>query len=228
MRGAMFFGGVMMATFVVIACGSKTRSPAYTQQPTSALTPVPFPPPPARAETVPESPRDDAVWLDGEWVWQTRRWAWRKGRWVVPPSGAKFAPWTTVRDATGNLYVATGSWRNAIGDEVTVPPPLGQAHRPGTGVVTPEGEPVDIGQPATSASAMHAGHEERREVREFLALDASGPPSLALDAAVTDQLLDASASERAPRVFFDGSASGPYVAPPSPPPPSPSTDASQP
>lgn len=223
MRGAVFFGGVMLATFVVIACGSKARSPSYTEQPTEALTPVPYPPPPARAETVPKSPQDNAVWIDGEWVWQTRRWAWRKGRWVVPPSGTKFAPWTAVRDRAGNLYVANGVWRDSSGQEVTEPAPVGQSHPRGNGVVTSDGDPVDIGQPATSASNMHAGRDARREAREFAALDASGPPTLASDAAVTEQLLDASATERAPRVFYDGGAGGPHVVPSSS-----STDASSP
>lgn len=206
MRGAWFFGGVVLATFVVFACGpTKARSPSYTEQPTSALALVPFPPPPARAETVPRPPNDDAVWIDGEWVWQTRRWAWRKGRWVVPPSGAKFAPWTAVRDVSGNLYVATGVWRNSNGEEVNEPAPAGDGKGAGNAVVTPDGDPVDIGQPATSASAMRSGRDGRREAREFAALDASGPPTMASDAAVTDQLLDASATERAPRVTADAS-----------------------
>lgn len=219
MRGAWFFGGVMFATVAAIACGSKAVSPTYTEQPTSALIMVPFPPPPARVEVVPKQPRDGAVWIDGEWVWQTRRWAWRKGRWVIPPAGAKFAPWTTVRDNTGNLYVATGVWRSADGNEVTEPAAINDAKRQGMGVVTPDGDQVDIGQPATSASAMNAGRDGRREVRELAALDASGPPSFAIDAAVSDQLLDASADLRAPRVIFDGS--GPVIV-------TPHTDASAP
>jgi hypothetical protein len=201
---------MVAATLVAFACGSKVATPAYTEHPTSALTPVPFPPPPARAEIVPQQPNDRAVWIDGEWVWQTRRWAWRKGRWIVPPAGARFAPWTTVRDEAGNLYVANGVWRSSNGEEVTEPPPIGQARPRGTDVVTPEGDVVEVGQPATSASAMRAGHDERREAREMRALDASGPPTLASDAAVSDQLLDASAEERAPRLppmFRDASAS---------------------
>lgn len=213
MRRAVFFGGMLLATVAAFACGSKARSPAYAQQPTEALTPVPYPPPPARAETVPKSPHESAVWIDGEWVWQTRRWAWRKGRWVVPPAGAKFAPWTAVRDPAGNLYIANGVWRDANGQEVTEPPPAGEARPRGNGVVSSDGDPVEIGQPASSASDMRAGRDARREARELAALDASGPPTLASDAAVTDQLLDASATERAPRVFYDGGAGGLYVAP---------------
>lgn len=225
MRGAWVFGGVMLATFVGIACGSKAVSPAYAEQPTSALVLVPFPPPPARAEVVPKQPNDNAVWLDGEWVWQTRRWAWRKGRWVVPPSGARYAPWTAVRDGVGNLYVASGVWRNANGEEVTEPPALGDAKKPSTGVVMPDGDPVEIGAPAASASGLRAGRDGRREVRELAALDASGPPTLASDAAVTDQLLDASAAERAPRIHYDGGS--PVTVSPAPAPSSP-TDASPP
>lgn len=219
------FGGVLIATLVAfaLACGSRAVPPAYTAQPTSALVMVPYPPPPARAEIVPKRPNDAAVWVDGEWVWQTRRWAWRRGRWVVPPAGARFAPWTTVRDGEGNLYVASGVWRDASGEEVVEPAPVGQGRPRGAGVVTSDGDPVEVGRPATSASDRRPGRDERREAREFAALDASGPPTLASDAPVSDQLLDASAAIRAPRVRADGAIvlPAPSAAPaplPAPPP----------
>src|ERR1700759_4439944 len=96
-----------------IACGATLPHPDYVQQPTSALTVVGYPPPPARVEFVPKQPSKDAVWIDGEWQWQGRRWAWRIGRWVVPPAGARFAPWMMVRDPAGVVYYAEGTWRNA-------------------------------------------------------------------------------------------------------------------
>ncbi|HVJ94841.1 MAG TPA: hypothetical protein VM580_33890, partial [Labilithrix sp.] len=97
--------------------------PRYTSQPTTALRQVPYPPPPARVETVPPMPRPDALWVDGEWLWQARRWAWKQGRWVVPAPGARFAPWTTVRDAAGTLYFASGRWRDPWGQELPEPQP---------------------------------------------------------------------------------------------------------
>lgn len=198
MRGAFVFGSVVLATGIAVACGSSVPMPSYVAQPTSALSPVPFPPPPARAEQISKQPDSDAVWVDGEWVWQTRRYAWRKGRWIIPPAGARFAPWTAVRDKTGNLYVATGVWRNANGEEMVEPAAVGERGKPrGGAVVSADGDAVRIGRPASSAGATFGQHDAAAR-RESDALDASGPPTLASDVAVTDQLLGTSAAERAP------------------------------
>ncbi|MBX3233875.1 MAG: YXWGXW repeat-containing protein [Labilithrix sp.] len=202
------FIGVAIAMSVAIACGSTVPTPKYTSHPTSALVQVPYPPPPARAEVVPDQDTDGAVWIDGEWVWQTRRWAWRAGRWVVPPSGARFAPWTTVRDEDGTLFVATGAWRAADGSEVTEPEPLAKGKPRGASVVSPDGDEVPVGAPASSANARRVDRRDAAAGRDMEALDAAVLPSLSLDAAVTDQLLDASPSERAPtlpRAMLDAS-----------------------
>ena len=61
-----------------------------TKQPTSALARVPYPPPPARVESVPPRPSTKATWIDGEWTWRGKRWLWVRGRWVEPPKGAVF------------------------------------------------------------------------------------------------------------------------------------------
>jgi hypothetical protein len=135
------------ALAIGLACGPRELpAPRYTSQPTSALVEVPYPPPPARIETVP--PRPDvsgSVWIDGEWTWLTRRWAWKPGRWVSPPSDARFAPWTTVRDRAGTLYFATGAWRTDSGAEVAEPKPLATSGPAPAVVVTPEGEEVKPG-----------------------------------------------------------------------------------
>jgi hypothetical protein len=143
---------------VALTCGGRTvPHPRFVQQPTSALVEVPYPPPPARVELVPDRPYDDAVWVDGEWTWQGRRWAWRPGRWVVVPPGVFFSPWTTVRAADGTLYIAEGAWRNAEGTEVPAPPVVepGKA-RPAT-VVSPEGELEKV---APTRAPYDAGTEQ--------------------------------------------------------------------
>lgn len=134
---------VLVAVCVAEACGApRLPAPTMAAHPTSALREVAYPPPPARVESIPERPNDEAVWIDGEWVWQGGRFSWRRGRWVVPPRGAAYAPWTHVRDARGTLYVAEGTWRGADGGEVDEPAPAAQA-KPNRGpVVNPEGEDV--------------------------------------------------------------------------------------
>lgn len=205
-RGAVFFGGIAFATAVAFACGKSVPSPKYTSHPTSALIQVPYPPPPARAEAVPDVDTDNAVWIDGEWVWQTRRYAWRAGRWVIPPSGAKFAPWTSVRDKSGTLFFANGVWRSGDGHEVTEPPPVVKGTPRGAPVVTPEGDDVPVGAPASSASSRHVDRRDVAAQREFDALDAATVPTLSSDAAVSAQLLDASSADPPPRAMLDASA----------------------
>lgn len=126
-----------------LSCGrSGLPAPRYARQPTSALVEVAYPPPPARVERVPEQPRPDAVWIDGEWTWQGRRWAWRPGRWVEPPRGAVFSPWTLVRDSSGTLYVAAGTWRAEDGGAIDEPPPLRPGKPTAGAMVNPEDEPI--------------------------------------------------------------------------------------
>lgn len=141
---AVVFGSAAAAAAVagaLVACGAaRLPAPKYVGQPTEALQRADYPPPPARVEFVPEQPKDDAVWIDGEWTWQGRRYAWKPGRWLVPPSNAKYSPWTAVRDKTGILYVAEGKWRDEKGREVADPKPLAVGRTRGGSVVGPEGE----------------------------------------------------------------------------------------
>jgi hypothetical protein len=179
MRGRLLVAFVL-GTAAAVACGApKLPAPAYTSQPTNALTEVPYPPPPARVEAIPPRPTDEsAVWIDGEWTWQTRRWAWKPGRWVKPPSGARFAPWTTVRDRIGTLYFAGGTWRDSKGSELPEPEPIAVGGPAPAAVISPAGEevhegptaPIDAG-PETAAD-VDAGSKGAIEE-----LDASRPSS---------------------------------------------------
>jgi hypothetical protein len=122
-----------MAVAMVACAPPRLPEPALAPQPSSALAEVAYPPPPAHVERIPPNPGRGAVWVDGEWVWQARHWAWKAGRWVVPPAGARWSPWTSVRDRMGALYVAPGAWRDASGNEVEEPVPVAS---PSTGGVT--------------------------------------------------------------------------------------------
>jgi hypothetical protein len=139
-RRAFFIVGAASA---IVACGmSRLPAPPYSRQVSSAYTEVPYPPPPARVETVPDKPQGGAVWIDGEWAWEGTRWAWKRGRWVMAPTNATFSPWTSTRDPEGVLYVAEGTWRDHEGKEVPPPPELAHAKPSGGGVVDPEGSTV--------------------------------------------------------------------------------------
>lgn len=182
MRGRLLVAvGVVCGTAAAFACGApKLPAPPYVEQPTSALTEVPYPPPPARAEAVPPEPKDEgAVWLDGEWTWQTRRWAWKPGRWVKPPSGARFSPWTTVRDRTGTLYFAAGRWRDAKGAEISEPEPLAVGGPAPAAVISPEGQEVREGPPAPLDAGIPRPEDvDAASSAAIEELDASRPESL--------------------------------------------------
>lgn len=142
---------------VALACAPRLPAPPYAAQPTSALSEIPYPPPPARAESVPPKPRvDGAVWIDGEWLWRARRWSWRPGRWIVPPAGARFSPWATARDRAGTLFIAPGTWRDGAGAVVLEPPPLAIGVPGGGAIVSPEGAKVEQG-PIAPLDAGAAG-----------------------------------------------------------------------
>ncbi len=128
----------------MLACGApRLPAPTYVGQPTDALIQAAYPPPPARAEFIPDPPNDGAaVWIDGEWTWQGRRWAWRRGRWLVPPPNGRYSPWTSTRDKSGLFYVAEGKWRDAQGRELPDPTPLSVGKTRGGPVTDPDGDAV--------------------------------------------------------------------------------------
>lgn len=101
---------LFLAAFGLAGCGHEWPSPALIAHPASALRRVPYPPPPARVELVPDEPEEGAVWVDGNWVWRGRRWVWRFGQWVEPVAGVRWAPNVTARNATAVLYYAEGEW----------------------------------------------------------------------------------------------------------------------
>lgn len=169
---------LLVSAAIAVACGSpRVPAPPITGHPTSALVTVDYPPPPARVEWVPERPEPRAVWIDGEWLWRSGRWSWLTGRWVIPPSGGRYAPWTTVRDKSGTLYLAAGAWRNEIGDEITAPPPLAPGRARPTSIVSPEGDEEPVGPTITGdAGANESRTTKERDAKDALdALDAAAP-----------------------------------------------------
>jgi hypothetical protein len=126
---------VLALAAALSGCGATLPTPPPGTHPrTSHYVEVPYPPPPARVEMLPPQPRDDAVWVDGEWLWHGRRWNWEPGGGVVPPPGATFAPWVATRVSTGALLWLPGAWYDAQGHDLPHPPvlaPAGGAAAPG-------------------------------------------------------------------------------------------------
>ncbi len=131
---------LLLALPFLLSCSGDLPQPRYAPQVTAALVPVGYPPPPARVEIVPAQPTRETVWIDGEWEWMGSKWGWIHGRWVVPPQGARFSPWTTIRDEVGSVYFAGGVWKDAQGGLLSAPAPVATGRsRPGD-VTSPEGD----------------------------------------------------------------------------------------
>lgn len=81
---------------------------------TSSLV-VPYPPPPARIETMPPAPADPAcVYLDGQWIFGARDWQWQAGGWVIARDDCSFAPsrlfWHPLGADRAELRYRVGRW----------------------------------------------------------------------------------------------------------------------
>lgn len=185
----------------LVDCGSALLPrPPYVGQPTSALVEVPYPPPPARVEYVPEAPQKDAAWIDGEWSWRGRRWAWRAGRWVTVAPGAFFAPWTAVRNADGALYFAPGTWRNAKGEELAAPKALARGTASPGAVVDPDGDMEAVGRNLGEPDAGDGGIESHH----FPGSSSIDPAVTAGEAGVGSPADTASPSQPPPPSTGDG------------------------
>lgn len=130
---------------LVCGCSSAVPQPAGVEQPAGAYVPVPYPPPPARPEEVPEAPATDALWIDGEWRWRGGRWAWVYGRWVEPREGARYARWATRRQEDGQLMYAAGRWLGADDEPLPPAPRYEVADAEGGDRVEDVGIMVDVG-----------------------------------------------------------------------------------
>lgn len=72
---------------------------------------VPYPPPAARVEVIPDPKSPTLVWVDGQWVWKSRRWVWQAGQWEEPLENGFYAPPSTVMLSDGSVAYFPGVWR---------------------------------------------------------------------------------------------------------------------
>lgn len=130
-------GAIFAAAGFTAGCGSSLPGPALGPPLTGLMIEVPYPPSAARVETIPPQPRDDAVWVDGQWSWEVKRWRWERGGWVVPPKHAYFSPWQTFRRSDGVLLFVPATWATLDQREIAAPPVIDSAET--TPTTTTEG-----------------------------------------------------------------------------------------
>jgi hypothetical protein len=113
---------LLLVGVVSTACSSSLPMPPVTAHPKGVFAEVPYPPPAALVEVVPDPPEnDDAVWLDGFWIWRGRYYVWQRGGWLVAPENAAYATWQSVLARDGRIVFAPGAWYDPSGRPL--PPP---------------------------------------------------------------------------------------------------------
>ena len=117
---AAIAGGALVVACVA-ACGTRFPGPPVAANNTAAYVVVPYPPPPARIEYIPERPSDTALWVDGEWRYRGRRWRWSPGAWFDVPKGVRFAHWASTIRSDGAFVYAPGAWMAADGKSMPSP-----------------------------------------------------------------------------------------------------------
>lgn len=60
--------------------------------------------------TIPVSPGDGYIWIEGEWFWNGNGYAWRNGYWTRPTRGNHYVPggWKPKKHG---WYWRQGQWR---------------------------------------------------------------------------------------------------------------------
>lgn len=132
---------VTLLSIAGAACASSLPEPARAVHPARAFIEVPYPPPAALVEVVPERPEDgdDLVWVDGHWVWRGRYYVWQRGGWIQPPENAAYASWQAMLSSDGRLLFAPGAWYDETQRELAPPAPVRVARTP-PNQLTPETE----------------------------------------------------------------------------------------
>jgi len=140
-RAALDVSWLAVAATVLLSCGgSSLPAPKSGPHPMDAYEVVPYPPPSALVEIVPESPKSNAVWVDGYWAWRGKYYVWERGGWVDPPEGARVCVWDARYLKSGVLLYVPTTWRTADGRPLEPPrfllpaaaPPTQQTAEPAT------------------------------------------------------------------------------------------------
>jgi hypothetical protein len=112
-----------------LGCSSGLPLPPEAKHPARAFIEVPYPPPAALVETVPEAP-EDCVWVDGHWIWRGRYYVWQRGGWLRPPPEVGYATWQSVFSRDGRLLFAPGAWYDKSSRQIEQPALVAVARTP--------------------------------------------------------------------------------------------------
>jgi hypothetical protein len=112
---------------ISIACGSRSVQLQHHPPQLVDFIIVPTPPPVVPVEIVPPQPREDAVWVDGQWDWDGDRWQWKRGGWIIPPEGSSLSVWLYSYQKDGRVRFWPATWINAEGQPIVEPPILAGA-----------------------------------------------------------------------------------------------------
>ena len=118
-------------------CGSSLPEPDFVDPPPDAFVKVPYPPPAALAEVVPEEPSGDPVWIDGSWAWRGKSYVWQRGGWMLPVPGAGYVRPRVEYRKDGTTMFAEAAWYDQSGNKLEDPTVLAPATTP-PNELTPE------------------------------------------------------------------------------------------
>lgn len=126
----MRFCLVCVLASTVLACGGSLPAPERAIHRHDAFIEVPYPPPAALVEVVPEPRPAGAVWVDGNWVWRGRYYVWQRGGWMKEIAGLAYADWQVRLANDGRLLFAKGTWYDPQREPAPAPPVARPAHTP--------------------------------------------------------------------------------------------------
>ncbi|MGC4064634.1 MAG: hypothetical protein QM784_08320 [Polyangiaceae bacterium] len=120
-------------------CGGALPSPPTAHHRPDSYADVPYAPPAALAEMVPNQPATNAVWVNGDWAFRGRTYAWRRGGWYLSAPHTRYAPSQVVYLPEGRILFAPGTWYADDGSALQRPKPIVPAVTP-PNEITPESQ----------------------------------------------------------------------------------------
>jgi hypothetical protein len=113
---------LLFVSALATACGSSLPLPRQVAATEDAFFEVPYPPPPALSELIPQRPKDkDAVFQDGGWTWRGSYYVWQRGGWVAPDASARFSPWAFHFTVDGRGLFSQSHWVDTRGNRLRPP-----------------------------------------------------------------------------------------------------------